>query len=362
MPDTTTTVPDHVAIIGAGLSGLACATALVADGIRVTVFDKGRGPGGRMSTKRRPDAQLDLGAQTFTVSDERFEQEVDQWQAAGCARVWPKKLYKASPTGWQSHHDGHVRYSGAPSMNAIPRHLANALNDTGLATLHTATSVTALRRDTDSWYLDATGNPGRDDAFTHAFGPFSHVVVSVPSPQAAALVTPWDDALAARCHAIQQRACWSAFAVFERPLPLIPGVDDHWQMAQVDHPALRLVSRNQTKPGREDAYEGVSLVASLQWSEEHLEMSAEQVVSHLMDALKGLFPAPVRLPETRDSGAHRWRYSEPAVQDSDARLADYLQGDTGLSLCGDNLRQGRVEDAWLSGHRLGCRLAGRTER
>ncbi|MEL6486923.1 MAG: FAD-dependent oxidoreductase, partial [Pseudomonadota bacterium] len=35
-----------IAIIGAGMAGLACASALTAAGHKVQVFDKGRGPGG----------------------------------------------------------------------------------------------------------------------------------------------------------------------------------------------------------------------------------------------------------------------------------------------------------------------------
>ena len=40
------------AIIGAGIAGLACAQKLKQAGRSVKLFDKGRGPGGRMSTRR----------------------------------------------------------------------------------------------------------------------------------------------------------------------------------------------------------------------------------------------------------------------------------------------------------------------
>jgi len=41
-----------IAIVGAGMSGLACAEALVRSGHTVSLLDKGRGPGGRMSVRR----------------------------------------------------------------------------------------------------------------------------------------------------------------------------------------------------------------------------------------------------------------------------------------------------------------------
>ncbi|MGB3738089.1 MAG: FAD-dependent oxidoreductase, partial [Pontixanthobacter sp.] len=41
-----------VAIIGAGMAGLSCATQLSAQGFAVRLFDKGRGAGGRMAARR----------------------------------------------------------------------------------------------------------------------------------------------------------------------------------------------------------------------------------------------------------------------------------------------------------------------
>ena len=41
----------RVAIVGAGMSGLACARELVQLGHEVTLYEKSRGPGGRMPTR-----------------------------------------------------------------------------------------------------------------------------------------------------------------------------------------------------------------------------------------------------------------------------------------------------------------------
>ena len=60
----------RVAIVGAGLAGLACADQLVAGGHQVSLFDKGRGPGGRMSTRRMEDGwAFDHGAPWFAAHD-----------------------------------------------------------------------------------------------------------------------------------------------------------------------------------------------------------------------------------------------------------------------------------------------------
>ena len=57
----------HIAVIGAGIAGLSCATQLQEAGLKVSVFDKSRGPGGRMSTRRGDDWQCDHGAQYLSL-------------------------------------------------------------------------------------------------------------------------------------------------------------------------------------------------------------------------------------------------------------------------------------------------------
>jgi monoamine oxidase len=60
----------QVGIIGSGIAGLSCADRLTSFGHEVCLFDKGRGPGGRMSTRRVEveghTLSFDHGAQYFT--------------------------------------------------------------------------------------------------------------------------------------------------------------------------------------------------------------------------------------------------------------------------------------------------------
>ena len=81
----------RIGIVGAGMAGLACAEELTRLGHAVLLFDKGRGPGGRMSTRRiqtsAGEAYFDHGAQYFTVRDDSPGREnagadtQTEWQA-----------------------------------------------------------------------------------------------------------------------------------------------------------------------------------------------------------------------------------------------------------------------------------------
>lgn len=51
-----------IAAVGAGIAGLSCATALQQAGLTVSLFDKSRGPAGRVGTRRNTDWQCDHGA------------------------------------------------------------------------------------------------------------------------------------------------------------------------------------------------------------------------------------------------------------------------------------------------------------
>jgi phytoene dehydrogenase-like protein len=103
-----------VAIIGAGIAGLSCALRLQQDGCVVTLFDKGRGAGGRMATRRieTPGGMIafDHGAQYLTMRDPDFVAAMQGWAAAGVVARWPA----AGPDAWV----------GTPGMNAIVGHLA----------------------------------------------------------------------------------------------------------------------------------------------------------------------------------------------------------------------------------------------
>lgn len=344
----TLSAPCSVAVIGAGISGLACAYELTKEGMNTSLFDKARGPGGRMSSKRRPQATLDLGAQAFTVRDPRFAKAVKEWQLAGCAALWPTHRYQASSSSWQTHNDDQLRYTGAPRMSAITRHMTETLSALPGASMAFETPIVALTKGEDGWLL--TDQHGA----TH--GPFAAVVVSAPPPQAYTLIADWDDALAAACQAAPQRGCWAGWAIFAQPLPPIEGVVPNWHSVETDHAALRLATRNSSKPGREQQPESLSLLAQLEWSDTHIELASDDAAQQLLAAFTSLFPEGTALPELIDLGAHRWRYAQPAS----AGQQSYLYSEQGLALCGDSFRGSRVEDAWLSGYELAQALLGRS--
>ncbi|WP_333962642.1 FAD-dependent oxidoreductase [Sphingomonas aurantiaca] len=128
----------RIAIVGAGIAGLSCALRLQDAEHDVTLFDKGRGAGGRMSTRRvetsAGNAALDHGAQYLTARDPAFVAAIDAWAAAGVVARWPA----AGDDAW----------IGTPGMNAIVKHLVDQTQ------VHWQHQVTALRRSDAGWHVE----------------------------------------------------------------------------------------------------------------------------------------------------------------------------------------------------------------
>ncbi|MEY3629741.1 MAG: hypothetical protein RLY91_1507, partial [Pseudomonadota bacterium] len=116
-----------IAVIGAGIAGLTCAARLKSLGHQVEVFEKGRGPAGRMSTKRGDDWTADHGAQYFTARDPLFIKQVEQWLAEGVAAAWDHELKVFEAGTWKTSQSKDVRYVGIPGMNAPAKQLAKDL-------------------------------------------------------------------------------------------------------------------------------------------------------------------------------------------------------------------------------------------
>ena len=123
--------PPRVAVVGAGISGLTAASRLARGGCAVTVYETGRGPGGRTSTRRAgPDGagwQFDHGAQYFSAKDPAFRAIVEDWHADGLVAEWTGTfgaLDAATGTYVPEETQTKERWVGTPSMNAVAKGLA----------------------------------------------------------------------------------------------------------------------------------------------------------------------------------------------------------------------------------------------
>jgi hypothetical protein len=312
----------HTAVIGAGMSGLTCARTLADHGFRVSVFDKGRGPGGRVSTRRvEPGLSFDHGAQYFTARNPHFVRFVNSWREQGVVAEWGGRVVKLG-AGAVADTSPQPRYVGVPGMSAVASHLAADL------TVRRETRVTTVSRANGVWELtDESG--GR-------YGPFEFLVVTLPAPQTAELIEPHP--FAADLASVAMSPCWAVLVAFDRRL------DVPWDGAFVHGSPLSWVCRNSSKPGRPTGPDCWVLHADPEWSAAHVEETPAAVAPRLLAALADA--TGVALPPTVHRSAHRWRYS--LGPDAADRRALY-DPETELVVCGDWLAGGQVEGAFMAG-------------
>ncbi|WP_043363723.1 NAD(P)/FAD-dependent oxidoreductase [Belnapia sp. F-4-1] len=315
----------RIAILGAGLAGLACARELTARGAAVTLFDKGRAAGGRLATRRAEAGgrrlQWDHGAQYLTA------------RGPGFAAL----LAEAGAQGW-----GEAgRFVGVPGMSALPRALAAGLD------LRPGRHVVALGGGPGAWtvrHLEAAlVRPGKalPEVAPSEDGPFDAVAITLPPAQAAPLVARPAPGLRARIAEVGIAPCWTVLAAF--------GTRPDWpETLRPEAGPIGWLARDSGKPGRDAATECWVIHAGPHWSRAHLEAEAASIGPALLAALP---PAPVPL----HLQAHRWRYSlveqplgEPCLWLPEARLG----------LAGDWCLAGRAEAAFDSGRALAAAMCG----
>ena len=318
----------HVAIIGAGIAGLSCAAALQQGGLEVSLFEKSRGPAGRMSTRRGDDWQCDHGAQYFTARHPAFVAELTRWIQAGVAQQWNPRLRVLGGASSRSPDPAVERFVGFPQMTAPARHMADAL------TISPQTHVLELKRGQEGWQLRSAEHGWLTQSF-------DAVLVAVPAPQAVTLLGQPAPELAAFAGSATMRGCWALMLRFPA------AVDLPFDAAFVNEGPLRWIARDSSKPGRRGP-ETWLLHASAEWSEEHLEADPSAVTAELLRAFSQLGGAA-----TSACTAHRWRYADSASTMNQGCV--WHAGD-GVGLCGDWLNGGKVEGAWLSGRQLASQV------
>ena len=313
-----------IAVIGAGIAGLAAAATLRDAGHTVRVLEKSRGLGGRLATRRGPQGRFDHGAQYASVRDPAFAAYADRAREAGACADWDIDGSKTR------------RIVGLPGMSGLVAPLAEGLD------IVRERRVTGLAREAKGIRLafEDGGSSAR----------FASVVCAVPAPQAQALLEPHGAPFDRLGEAVVA-PCWSLMLTFEgRPdLPKTKRFDGAGP--------LGWLASESAKPGRRDdreAGERWVVHAAPDWSRRHLEDAPDAVAEALLAALAD--EAGAALPDIAHRAAHRWRYAQVETALGTPCL---LSEDGRLGYCGDACLGGRVEAAYLSGVALGRTMSAR---
>ena len=166
----------NIAIIGAGLSGLVVARQL-GHMANVTIFEKSKGVGGRIATRRSGPYSFDHGAQFFSPKTQAFKEflaplisdgHVKRWDG-NFAEIVNKEIILKRKWGAAPPH-----YVGAPNMNSFAKQLSIGVN------IQYNILINSIARRGKIWQIFDTNEK--------LLGEYDWVIVSTPPVQALQLL------------------------------------------------------------------------------------------------------------------------------------------------------------------------------
>ncbi|WP_349666110.1 FAD-dependent oxidoreductase [Marinobacter sp. ATCH36] len=326
----------RIAIVGSGLAGLTAALLLKERNLAVTVFEKSRGPGGRMAAKRVSGGSADIGAQYFTARNPSFISFLNHHAGEQRFGVWPGRFgYQNDDGEWEAFPDD-SRYVGIPRMTAITRGLSSSLD------VKSETRIQHLVRSGRGWTLQGSNGA--------TYGPFDAIIVTAPPAQAQELLSNSElkmlaDTLDESVRHIQP--CWATAAHFAAPL------EQPYEGMRCHDEVLYWVANNSSKPGREDQGQWWVLHANPEWSRRHQDAEPEKVTAEMVAA----FQRVIGSENTPDEVvSHRWLYAKSSSTDNPGF---HWFEDQCIGLAGDWLNGGRVEGAFESAKGLAEKILSR---
>jgi len=312
----------NVAVIGSGMAGLTAARILEAAGAIVTVFDKSKGTGGRLSSRSFEGGWIDHGAPYFSSEQPGFSEFLRDHLPAENLQPWQPHVMGTLGADEQLHS------IGVPRNSAITRGLLGDLR------FQPSTRIARLAASAEGWQLFNDGES--------LLGCWPQVVIAVPAPQALALLRD-QPPLAEAISTVTMEPCWVTAV---RSKTSLTGQAD---VSVYQDSVVRRIVHNSAKPGRLNT--NVYLVqATKSWSLSHLEETAENVGNQLQKRFDQLVSSE---GTSEILFSHRWRY---AFTESALGRPCLWDAELSLGVCGDWCLGRRVEDAWQSGADLAVRM------
>ena len=319
-----------IAIIGAGISGLVVARQLkdIAD---ISIFEKARGVGGRMSTRYADPYQFDHGAQSFTARTGAFQSFLKPYIDAGHVEDWTPKILtleagqKPYKRDWFEPH-----YVGVPKMNSLCKAMADGLN------VQYQTRIETVTYDAQSNHHTLTTTDGQ----THQF---DWVISTAPPIQTLGLL-PDNFVHRGDIQNHSMKGCFTLMLGFDQRLKV------NWDAASVKNSCLEWLAFTDSKPGR-DISCSLIIHSTNDWAEENIDRPIEDIQAEMLKAFQdvsGVTTTPDFIT------THRWRYAYSGA--SQTGNTYYLDEQCQFGVCGDWCIAGRVEAAFTSANELSTHL------
>ena len=330
-----------VAIVGGGISGIACAAALISRDVPVTIFDRGYRVGGRLATQTLRDTGtswdgrvVDVGASYFTAHNDQFRAVVDLLEEQGVLRQWTDTIHVGDATGIIGPKLGPMRFSAPAGLQSMVQALADQLPDE-LVTFQHQVDVSDI--DVSAGALVIRGEQ------------FGAAALCAPDPQLLTMLdrpvmqpvrelladsSMWEPVLA--LITVYNEVCWPEFdGIFVN-----------------DDAVITFIANDGSRRG--DASPVLVTHSTAPVAAAHL--TAPLTAAPVMMAALAEVVKPACMPQWFN--VKRWTYARPLNGRSEPFGIAMVANALSVGVAGDSWAGGpRTEAAWVSGSELGRALA-----
>ena len=320
-------VRKNIAIIGAGISGLIVANELK-EIANITIFEKARGVGGRMSTRYKDDFSFDFGAQFFTAKTPEFIGYLEKFIDLKIVENWQANFVEIDGnniTYARQWNDQNKHFIASPKMNSLAKYLANDLD------IKLQTKISRIDKKLNSLEIFDDKN--------NFCGEFDLMILTIP-PQQALEILPKNFKY---INDLQKKEMLPCFALM---LGLANKPKLNWDCAYFKNSKLSWVAIENSKPSR-NLSNCLTILSRNSWAADNIEADLQFIKNEMIAEFENL--SNCKIGEILFSDIHRWKYANIAKQKG---LQFYYDSENLIAICSDWLIQGRVESAYLSARSL----------
>ena len=333
-----------IAIIGAGVSGLAAAWALKDSDWEVSVFEKSRGPSGRAATRTINGVRVDHGANYFKLNSPDLEELVLRELPSQDLIQIPGEIYLFDERSKLSRGDPLLNSESKWNYKKGISELGKRIAASSGAKIIKETRVTSLEEISDcEWELtSAEGNN---------LGVYDTILFTPPAPQVLELISDsmisseLSESLMELLGESEYHCQFSILMGFDERLDR---PSDCCAMLNNDRKhAVSWLGFEDAKTGRIDSdFSVIVAQMSPQWTESFYDSCDDIIFSEALSEISKLIEVPRTGPLWKDK--QRWRYAHPKVALDIEEVQECSP--EGWFFCGDAfVGRGRVGEAILTG-------------
>ena len=313
----------NVAVIGAGITGITLAN-LLQKKVNLTVFEKSRGVGGRMATRRAEPYQFNHGAQYFKIENKEFkvflqplmQNKIIKPLETNHIEILNKKVIKRTKTYNKQY------YTAESKINSVVKCLIN--NNFFIKLL---CKIEKTVKKNDKWFII--------DSESVSYGPYDWLFITIPSNQAIEILYN-DFKFLDIIKKLKMRSCFSLMLGFDKIKEF-----DFDTALFLDEDAQWLSIRKKIIDDKE--YNNLLINSSYNFAEQNINSSKDKISDYLIKLVSDILKCELNNYEHK--ALHFWKY---AMSEKNNNLGSLLDEDLKVIVCGDWCMNGKVEGGFLS--------------